>query len=134
METKSIEQLENDVWENPSKFPSDMIERCYRYRKISIAELTKKQIRLLISQKIGIEYLVEIAIEKLERDILTECEFYKGDLLMAIFNIPTKFWSENKADFLTFTRLVEQNSDLIKSELGENKLEYLKERIDNDIF
>lgn len=134
METKSIEQLENDVWENPSKFPSDMIERCYRYRKISIAELTKKQIRLLISQKIGIEYLVEIAIEKLERDILTECEFYKGDLLMAIFNLPTKFWSENKADFLTFTRLVEQNSDLIKSELGENKLEYLKERIDNDIF
>ncbi|MEC7782157.1 MAG: contact-dependent growth inhibition system immunity protein [Bacteroidota bacterium] len=134
METKSIEQLENDVWENPSKFPSDMIERCYRYRKISIAELTKKQIKLLISQKIGIEYLVEIAIEKLEWDILTECEFYKGDLLMAIFNLPTKFWSENKADFLTFTRLVEQNSDLIKSELGENKLEYLKERIDNDIF
>jgi len=51
METKSIEQLEKDIWKNPSEFPTDLVEKCYRYRKISITELTNEQIRLLISQK-----------------------------------------------------------------------------------
>ncbi|WP_299209297.1 hypothetical protein [uncultured Dokdonia sp.] len=39
METKSIEQLEKDVWKNPSEFQSDLVEKCYSYRKISISEL-----------------------------------------------------------------------------------------------
>ena len=72
METKSIEQLEKDIWNNPSEFPSDMVAKCYRFRKISIAELTNEQIRLLISQQIGVKYLIGIALEKLERNILTE--------------------------------------------------------------
>ncbi|MGJ8658694.1 MAG: contact-dependent growth inhibition system immunity protein [Cellulophaga fucicola] len=67
METKSIEQIEKDIWKNPSEFPTDMVEKCYQYRKISIAELTDEQIRLLIFQQIGTEYLIGIALEKLEK-------------------------------------------------------------------
>ena len=129
METKSIEQLEKDIWKNPSKFPTDMIEKCYRYRKISIAELTNEQIRLLISQKIGVEYLVGIALEKLERNILTECDFYEGDLLIAVSSLPTEFWNDNKTEFLTFKNIVERNSELIKNELGEKKFEQIIEKI-----
>ena len=110
METKSIEQLEKDIWKNPSKFPTDMIEKCYRYRKISIAELTNEQIRLLISQKIGVEYLVGIALEKLERNILTECDFYEGDLLIAVSSLPTEFWNDNKTEFLTFKNIVDHSA------------------------
>lgn len=133
METKSIEQLEKDIWENPSEFPTDMVEKCYRYRKISIAELTDEQIRLLISQQIGTEYLIEIALEKLKKNILTECDFYEGDLLVAVSALPTEFWSKNKTEFLTFKNLVEQNSELIKNELGEKKLDKLTNRIENGI-
>ncbi|SHK10181.1 contact-dependent growth inhibition system immunity protein [Pseudozobellia thermophila] len=105
METKSIEQLEKDIWKNLSEFPTDLVEKCYRYRKIAISKLTDEQIRLLISQKIGIEYLIGIALEKLERNILTECDFYEGDLLIAVSSIPTEFWNENQTDFLTFKNL-----------------------------
>ena len=133
METKSIEQLEKDVWKNPSEFPTDMVEKCYRYRKISIAELTNEQIRLLISQKIGVEYLIGIALEKLERNILTECDFYEGDLLMAVSSLPNEFWNKNKTEFLTFKKLIEKNSELIKNELGEKKLDKLINGIENGI-
>ncbi len=129
MNTKSIEQLEKDIWKNPSKFPTDLIEKCYRYRKISIAELTNEQIRLLISQKIGIEYLIGITIEKLERNILTECDFYEGDLLVAVSNLPIEFWNKNKTEFLNFKNIVERNSELIKNELGENKFDRINEKI-----
>jgi len=129
MQTKSIEQLEKDIWKNPSEFPTDMIEKCYRYRKIIIAELTNEQIRLLISQKIGVEYLIGIALEKLERNILTECDFYEGDLLMAVSSLPTEFWNKNHSEFKTFKKLVELNSELIKNELGERKFDQIIEKI-----
>tara|TARA_R100000935_G_scaffold15037_7_gene29874 strand:+ start:309 stop:722 length:414 start_codon:yes stop_codon:yes gene_type:complete len=129
MLSKSIEQLEKDVWKNPSEFPTDLIEKCYRYRKISIAELTNEQIRLLISQKIGTEYLIGIALEKLERNILTECDFYEGDLLVAVSSLPTEFWNENKTEFLNFKNIVELNSELIKNELGEKKFDRINEKI-----
>ena len=128
METKSIEQLERNIWKNPSEFPTDLVEKCYRYRKISIAKLTDEQIRLLISQKIGIEYLIGIALEKLEQNILTECNFYEGDLLIAVSNIPTEFWNENQTEFLTFKNLVERNSELIINELGEKKFDQIIEK------
>ena len=129
MSTKTIEQLENDIWEKPSKFPTDLIEKCYRYRKISIVELTNEQIRLLISQQIGVEYLIGIALEKLERNILTECDFYEGDLLVAVSSLPTEFWNKNQTEFLTFKNIVEQNSESIKNELGEKKFDRINEKI-----
>jgi len=129
METKSIEQLEKDIWNNPSEFPTDMVEKSYRFRKISIAELTIEQIRLLISQQIGVEYLIGIALEKLERNIFTECDFYEGDLLVAVSSLSTEFWNENQTEFLTFKNIVEQNSELIKNELGEKKFDRINEKV-----
>jgi hypothetical protein len=129
METKSIEQLEKDIWKNPSEFPTDLVEKCYRYRKISIAVLTDEQIRLLISQKIGIEYLIGIALEKLKRNILTECDFYEGDLLVVVSKLPTEFWNKNQTEFLYFKNLVELNSELIKNELGENEFDRINKKI-----
>jgi|TARA_B110000240_G_scaffold196336_1_gene248261 hypothetical protein len=128
METKSIEQLEKDIWKNPSEFPTDLVEKCYEYRKISIAKLTNEQIRLLISQRIGIEYLIGISLEKLERNILTECDFYEGDLLVAVSNLPTEFWNKNKTEFLIFKNIVKRNSELIKNELGEKKFDQIIEK------
>ena len=129
MELKSIEQLEKDVWKEPSEFPTDLVAKCYRYRKINIPELSNEQIRILISQKIGIEYLIGIALEKIEQNVLTECDFYAGDLLVAISNVPTEFWNENQTEFLTFKNIVEKSSELIKNELGENKFDQINEKI-----
>ena len=129
MKTKSIEQLEKDIWKEPSKFPTDLVEKCYRYRKISIAELTNEQLRLLISQKIGTKYLIGIVLEKLERNILTECDFYEGDLLVAVSNLPTEFWTAHQTEFRTFKNIIERNSELIKTELGENKFDQIIEKI-----
>ena len=129
METKSIEQLEKDYWKEPSEFPTDMVKKCYQYRKISIAELTDEQIRLLISQQMGTEYLIGVALEKLEQNILTEGDFYEGDLLVAVSGLPTEFWTENQTEFRTFKSLVERNSELIKTELGEKKYDRINEKI-----
>lgn len=55
-QTQSIEQLENDFWKE-TDFPTGLVERCYRYRKIPIGDLTLAQLRTLIGQQIGLKYL-----------------------------------------------------------------------------
>ncbi|RBP29099.1 hypothetical protein DFR65_106120 [Oceanihabitans sediminis] len=127
--SKSIEQLENDYWKDEIEFPSNLVINCHKYRKIPIKDLTIEQLRLLISQKIGIEYLAELAIKKLELNILAEGDLYEGDLLQAVLSLPTEFWNEKQTEFLILQNLVEQNSELIKTELGEKKFDRINEKI-----
>lgn len=125
MKNQSIEQLENDIWKTPANFSSSMIEKCHGYRKISISKLTVEQLRLLISQKIGVKYLIGIAIEKLNRDILSGGDLYEGDLLMAVSNLTLDFWSIHRTEYQSLKKIVELNSDLIKRELGKNKFDQI---------
>jgi hypothetical protein len=129
MQSKSIEQLENDYWKVQSEFPTNLIKRCFEYRKIKISELTVEQIRLLISQKIGIEFLIGIALEKLEQNIIAEGDLYEGDLLDSVSKVPTKFWNKNSSEFLKFKNVFESNKKKIISELGEKEYNRISERI-----
>lgn len=126
---KSIEQLENDYWTEPVEFTSGVVVNCHKYRKIPISELTIEQLRLLISQQIGLKHIIELGISELDKNILAEGDFYEGDLLIATSTLPTEFWNDNKTEFLTFKNIVERNSELIKSELGENKFDRIDENI-----
>ncbi len=133
MESKSIEQLEKNVWKELSEYPTDLVEKCYQYRKVSISELNIEQIRLLVSQQIGLEHIIGISLNKLEQNILAEGHFYAGDLLVAVSGLPTEFWHENKNEFLIFINLVMENSEILKNELGEKKFDKLMNRILNGI-
>ena len=62
---------------------------------------------------------------------MTECDFYEGDLLIAVSSLPTEFWSQNQSEFQNFKKLVELNSELIQNELGEKKFDKLKNIIEN---
>ena len=126
---KSIEQLENDYWKDEIEFQSNLVINCHKYRKIPIKDLTIEQLRLLISQKIGIEYLTEIAIEKLGQNILGEGDLYEGDLLEAVLGLPIEFWTDKKTEIRTLQSLVELNSEKIKIELGKKKFDGINEKI-----
>jgi hypothetical protein len=126
---KSIEQLENNYWKKESEFPTNLIEKCFEYRKIKLSELTVEQIRLMISQKIGIEFLIGIALKKLELNIIAEGNLYEGDLLDSVLKIPTEFWKKNKTEFEKLKILIEKNKEKIKIELGEKELERIEKRI-----
>lgn len=77
------------------------------------------QLRTLISQKIGIQYLTEIALELLDENIVTG-DLFEGDLLLSVSKIPSEYWNQNRSKLEKLKVLVESNTELIKSELGEN--------------
>ncbi|PXW56975.1 hypothetical protein C7450_10712 [Chelatococcus asaccharovorans] len=85
--TRSLEDLENDRWGEPT-FGSSVVQRVHAARTKPIRDLTAGELRLLISQKVGLPYLVPLALEKLDADPLTWGSFYEGDLLAAVLALP----------------------------------------------
>lgn len=114
---KSLESLENNKWPDQKEYLTGLIKRCHEYRKIPLNQLTVGQLRTLIAQKIGLKYLMPIAIEFLSVDILIEGDFYSGDLLESIVKIEQSFWQQNIA-------LEQQLVDLINSNI--EKISYLE--------
>ena len=125
--------MENNVWKELSDYPTDLIEKCHQYRKISISKLSIEQIRLLVSQQIGLEHIIRIVLNKLEQNPLAEGDFYTGDLLTAVSKIPTNFWYGKKAELFNLKKIVNLNSDLIKTELGKKEFNKLLNRLENGL-
>lgn len=47
----------------------------------------------MIGQKIGLQHLISIALERLESDPLAEGHCYRGDLLAAMISIDNSYWN-----------------------------------------
>jgi hypothetical protein len=128
-ETQSIEQLENDFWKE-TDFPTGLVERCYRYRKIPIGDLTPAQLRTLIGQQIGLKYLIPLALAILKKNILIEAEFYEGDLLSAIIDTEDSFWEQYPATKFEVQQLILEQKQLIEHRNEANQFRQLLKKID----
>lgn len=87
--TKTLEQLDGDV-----SIPATgrIAERCAALRKVPLDALTPGNIRLLISQQVGLAHLVPPALDLLTANPLLETEVYPGDLLGALANVDLDYW------------------------------------------
>ena len=112
---KSLESLENNKWPDQKEYLTGLIKRCHEYRKIPLNQLTVGQLRTLIAQKIGLKYLMPIAIEFLSVDILIEGDFYSGDLLESIVKIEQSFWQQNIALEQELVDLINSNIEKISN-------------------
>jgi len=111
---KTLENLEKDKWPDINEKTSRLVARCHELRKIPVGDLTVEDLRLMIGQQIGLSYLVPLAIEKLKEDILSEGDYYPGDLLKSVLNIEIDFWKENKPLWSVIDSLVELNKQEIE--------------------
>jgi len=111
---KTLETLEKEKWPDLNDETSRLVARCHELRKIPVGDLTVEDLRLMIGQQIGLSYLVPLAIEKLKEDILSEGDYYPGDLLKSVLNIEIDFWKENKPLWSVIDSLVELNKQEIE--------------------
>jgi hypothetical protein len=112
---KSLENLEKDEWRI---FDSDsrLIRRTKELRKIPLDNFTVEDLRIMIGQNFGLEYLIPLALEKLKEDILAEGDFYKGDLLTAVVNSHKDYWDKSPGQKRELIELIQMNKELIAEE------------------
>ncbi len=105
---KSLEQLEKKKFEKPN-FGSRLSSECLQLWSVPIKDLSIDNLRLLIGQQIGLNYLIPFAMELLSVNPLEEGSYFKGDLLQSVISIQDEFWSDNPE---LFNQMVEIKNEL----------------------
>lgn len=128
---KSISELEKWKWKGPIPNESDSYTeyRFYSLHDKPISELDLSDIRFLITQNSGLEYLVPLVIEKLRDDLFVETEYYPGDLfysLLLINNKPNYWESHLKEKRALLELFADQKHKLGTLDLTEDLIEKIK--------
>jgi CDI immunity proteins len=105
--TKSLQELENKDWGEPN-FDSYLVTTCHRLRRIPLKDFTTEDLRIMIGQNIGLNYLMPLAFEKLAKNPLAEGDFYSGDLLVNVLRVNSSFWLEHSQLKTEIAKIVEE--------------------------
>jgi hypothetical protein len=114
----TLEQLENDKWDEPG-FDSDLVKRTYALRKVPLNKFAVEDLRIMIGQGFGLEYLIPLALDTLSKDIFAEGDLYPGDLLQATLKIDKQFWNKHSDLWQKLDSLLQQfNEQLARKKIN----------------
>lgn len=88
---QTLDELEGCEW-GPPEFSSHLVTTCHRLRKKPIGEFSLGDLRIMIGQNIGLQFLTPLALQALSEDPLVEADFFPGDLLCAVLGLPREYW------------------------------------------
>jgi len=109
---KTLENLEKEFWGEPS-YNSYLVTRTHAIRKLPLSDLSNDDIAMMLGQQFSLDYLVPLAIDKLQVDILAYGDTgSEGAIMEAILKIPYDFWKSNKANWETIKKLLDDNSSV----------------------
>jgi CDI immunity proteins len=119
---QTLEQLENDVWDD-SELMTTLVRNCHRLRKKPINQFTVEDLRIMIGQDIGTEYLMPKALKVLEVNPLARGDFYDGDLLhslMKLYGEQGKYWKEHPENLNRARKVVSNALEIFNSRAPED--------------
>jgi len=115
---QSLETLENHYWGDPATAPTSLVKRCIELSKVPVDNFTLGDLRVMIGQKFGLQYLIPLAIERLLDNIFVDAELYEGDLLESVLKIDTSFWDNNENYWTELNDLIkDKRQKLIEMEI-----------------
>ena len=75
---QTLDPLECTEW-GPPDFDSGLVRRCHELRRKPIGDFSEADLRIIIGQGIGLQFLVPLALEKLEVNPLVKADYYEGN-------------------------------------------------------
>lgn len=120
--SKSLEVLEKDNWGEMPEDESYLITTCNRLRKKPLNEFETEDLRIMIGQDLGLKYLIPLAIQILEKDILAEGHFFEGDLLKSVFKSNPNYWKIETEDWEKMVSIYNRNNELMEKEAEEHAI------------
>jgi len=127
--SKSLQQLEGEDWGEPT-YHSHLVKECHRLRRVPLCDFTVEDLRIMIGQSIGLEYLVPLALERLQADPYAEGDYYPGDLLVNVLRSDARFWRrqpEFGQQLVTITERAIEPSRTLPADADETEAGYIAE-------
>ena len=116
---KTLENLEKTIWEKP-EFHSNLVLTCHKLRKKQLKDFSIEDLRIMIVQSFSLQYLIPLAIEELEKDILVEGHLYEGDLLKMVLTSDICYWKKQNNNWKVICDLFEINKSKIDGFCHQN--------------
>lgn len=92
--SKTLTQLEKNDWGSPPKEAPPSVQEVFRLRNKPLRELSVEDLRLLIGQDVGLEYLMPLAVGYLSENPLAKGEHYHGDLLSNVLRANPQYFAD----------------------------------------
>lgn len=112
--SRSLEQLDGQSWGDAPDDATSLVQDVHRLRRVAVGELQDDDLRLLLGQHEGTEWLIPIALDRLVEEPLTG-DSYPGDLLRAVLHAGSDFWTSHPAELMRLWS-VRQTLEAIRSE------------------
>ena len=91
---KTLQELDGEDW-GPSTYNSHLVTTCNSLRNKPVGNFSVEDLRIMIGQKLSLEYLIPLALEILEDNIFADEEMYSSVLLDTVLNVGRDFWISN---------------------------------------
>ena len=95
--SKSLTQLLGPLAKDTTD-SSALKTTCLTLYEKPLKDFTVENLRVMIGQNIGLEFLIPLAVEVLQENPFVEGDYYPGDLLSAVVKVEPVFW-QNHQDF-----------------------------------
>lgn len=101
----------------PDNLYSSIQIRSYKLYHKKIDNYAIDDIRFMTGQEFGLQHLVPMALIHLEKNLLVETMYYKGDLLKMVLLIPLTFWNKQKTLYKEIFNLLMLRKNTLSSSL-----------------
>ena len=96
---RSLEQLDGEPWGEAPLGATGLVEDVHRLRRVPVGDLSNGDLRQLLGQRIGVHWLIPIALDRLDGDPMAG-DWHPGDLLRAVLHAGTDYWPNHPDDVL----------------------------------
>ena len=106
----SLQELDGVDWGGPP-YPSSLVENCHRLRRVPLKDFDDADLRIMIGQDINLEYLVPLALDRVEEDPWLCASFYDGDMLWYLIK-RTDYWPGHAEEKVRFDKVIDRAMDI----------------------
>jgi hypothetical protein len=117
----TLEQLEGSVWRKP-EFDSYLVGTIHASRRKPIRQFTIEDLRIALGQGMGTEFLTPLALDRLEVDPFAKGDFYAGDLLVSVMDLPAEYWAAHPKEASRMAAVADRAAAAIQSRPAANEI------------
>ncbi|HEU5092379.1 MAG TPA: contact-dependent growth inhibition system immunity protein, partial [Nitrospira sp.] len=88
---------------------------CLTLYEKPLKDFTVENLRVMIGQSIGLEFLIPLAIEVLEQNPFAEGDYYPGDLLSMVMQVEPNFWQTHQDLYWSVSEIVAGLPSIMKN-------------------
>lgn len=90
---ETLNTLESEDWGEPD-YDSYVVRTVYALRRKRLLDLTHKELRLALSQRVGLPYILDLAFFRLRMNPFIGGDFYNGDIIAALVLADQSVWQD----------------------------------------